>query len=345
MTFKNILIVGGGAIGGITGAVLTEQGENVVVLDADEKHVRRMQGGLEISGLRQMKIPVNAMLPDEFLRQAGNQTSDIVLLSVKGLHTGKALTTVLPAVSKDAPVVSMQNGINEETIAEIVGMERTIGCVILWGGTNQGPGQLIQTAEGGFILGQWPKGETQRVQDVAQLLSKVAPAEVSDNIIGHRWSKLLITASMTGVGTISGLTYGGILDYEQARLVALTVVTETYEVGKALGVDFAELVKGVEPSIFAIHSRDEFNAASKLMSYGFKDSRAIKPSMLQDIEKGRKTEVDLVNGYVVKKGNETSIQVPVNELVTKMIKQIEGGEKSPNLENLKEFENIIVYLK
>lgn len=344
MRFENILIVGGGAIGGITGAVLAKQGENVVVLDTDREHVKQMRDGLSISGLRQLKIPINAMLPEEFSQEVFKEGADIVFLSVKALHTRQALTTILPSISKDAPIVSLQNGINEEVIAEMVSEQRTIGCIILWGGTNEGPGRLVQTAEGGFIIGQWPKGTTQRVQDIAELLSKVAPTEVSNNIIGHLWSKLLITTSMTGVGTIAGLTYGGVIDNELAKQVALTVVTEVYEVGKAVGVDFAE-VEGLQPSIFTIHNKNEYDTASKIMEYGFRDSREIKPSMFQDIEKGRKTEVDLLNGYVVKKGKEIGIETPANELVTKMVKQIEGGEKSPDVDNLEESRKIVTFIK
>jgi len=344
MAFKNIVIVGGGAIGGITGAVLTKQGENVVVVDTDREHVKRMTDGLSISGVREMKIPVNAMLPEEFSKRVFKGNAGIVFLSVKALHTRDALTTILPSMSKDAPVVSLQNGINEELIAEMVSEQRTIGCIILWGGTNEGPGHLVQTAEGSFIIGQWPNGVTQRVQDIAELLSKVASTEVSDNIIGHLWSKLLITASMTGVGTIAGLTYGGVIDNELAKQVALTTITETYEVGKALGVDFAK-VRGVHPSILAIHNKKDYDTASKIIVYGFKDSTEIRPSMLQDIEKGRKTEVDFVNGYVVNKGKEIGIETPANELVAKKVKQIEGREKSPGVDNLEEFRRIIPFIK
>ncbi len=343
MAFENILIVGGGAIGGIIGAVLTKQGKNVVVLDTDTEHVRKMRRGLSISGLREMKIPMNAMLPEEFSRGVFEGDADIAFLSVKGLHTRQALTTILPSISKDVPIVSLQNGLNEELIAEMVGEERTIGCIILWGGTNKGPGRLVQTAEGGFIIGKWPKGTTQRVQDVAELLGRVAPTEVSSNIIGHVWSKLLITTSMTGVGAIAGLTYGGVIDNELARQVALTVITEAYEVGKAIGVDFAE-VEGVQPSILVIHNKNEYDAASKIMEYGFRDGREIKPSMLQDIEKGRRTEVDFVNGYVVKKGKEIGIEAPANKLVTEMVKRIERGDKSPGVDNLEEFRKIVTFI-
>jgi 2-dehydropantoate 2-reductase len=343
MVYKNILVVGGGAIGGITAALLTQQGESVVVLDVDKEHVQMMKKGLEITGFRELTVPVKAMLPNEFVVEDFAGWADIVLLAVKGLHTEKALTSILPSVSKAAAVISMQNGINEETIARIVGVDRTIGCSITWGGTNRGPGQLLQTAEGGFIIGQWPTGTSQKAHDAAHLLSKAFPTEISDNIIGDRWTKLLITVSMTGVGTIAGLTYGGVVDNEVARKVSLAVITETYEIGKATGVNFVPL-QGISPTIFLVHNKTEFENASRIMEIGFSKHREIKPSMWQDIEKGRKTEVDFVNGHVVRKSKEIGKPAPANELVTMIIKQIEVGEKKPSVDNLRAFDGLIAHL-
>jgi 2-dehydropantoate 2-reductase len=344
MPYKNILVIGGGAIGGITAGLLTLKRENVIVLDADREHVTRMNKGLEVTGFQEFSVPVKAMVPDDFLRDNNSKWADIVLLAVKGLHTEKALKSVLPGVSTIAPVVSMQNGINEETIAKIAGEARTIGCSITWGGTNKGPGQLIQTTEGGFIIGQWPTGKSKIVDEAAVLLGKAFPTEVSDNIIGDRWTKLLITASLTGVGTTAGLTYGGVIANETALKVALTVITETYDVGKAAGVEFAELM-GVSPAVVLVRNNADFINAAKLMEFAFSKHGATKPSMWQDIEKGRKTEVDFVNGYVMRKGKQVGVNTPANELVTAVIKQIEEGKKSPGLQNLKEFDAIVAHLK
>jgi 2-dehydropantoate 2-reductase len=343
MPYKNIVVVGGGAIGGITAASLTRKGENVTVLDADREHIVRVNKGLEVTGFQEFTVPVKAMVPEDFVT-GKYPKADIVLLAVKGLHTDKALRSILPSVSDTAPVISMQNGINEETIAKIVGEARTIGCSITWGGTNKGPGQLIQTTEGGFIIGQWPTGKSKIVEETAALLSMAFSTEVSDNIIGDRWTKLLITASLTGVGTALGLTYGGTIANETALKIAMTVITETYDVGKAAGVEFAQLM-GVPPTIALVRNKEDFAKAAKLMEFAFSKHGATKPSMWQDIEKGRKTEVDFVNGYVVRKGKEVGIKTPANELVTRVIKEIEDGKKSPSLENLEEFSGIIAYLK
>ena len=344
MPYKNILVVGGGAIGGITAALLTQEGQNVIVLDADKAHVKGMSSGLQITGFREITIPVKSLTPEEFSGNGYTGWADIVLLAVKGLHTEKALTAVLPCMSKTAPVVSLQNGINEETIAKIVGVERTIACSITWGGTNKGPGQLIQTTDGGFIIGQWPTGKSKIVDEIAALLSMAFQTEIADNILGDRWTKLLITVSLTGVGTTAGLTYGGVIDNEAARKVALTVITETYDVGIAAGVKFADLM-GVSPSIVLVRNKADFDNASKLLDFAFANHRPTKPSMWQDIEKGRKTEVDFVNGYVVRKGKEVGLKTPANEMVTKIIKEIEAGKRQPDTSNLKEFDKITAYIK
>jgi 2-dehydropantoate 2-reductase len=126
--------------------------------------------------------------------------------------------------------------------------------------------------------------------------------------------------------------------------VALTVITETYDVGIKAGVKFADLM-GVSPSIVLVRNKADFDQASKLLEMGFANHRATKPSMWQDIEKGRKTEVDFVNGYVVRKGVAVGLKTPANELVTKVINEMEDGKRKPSLDNLKEFENITAYIK
>jgi 2-dehydropantoate 2-reductase len=343
MNYRNILVIGGGAIGGIVAAVLTQKGEQVIVVDSDKEHVKKMNQGLLITGHRELKIPVSSLTADEMLAGQYRHWADIVLLSVKGLFTEAALTAMLPVIKDGAPVVSMQNGVNEDTIAAIVGEKRTIGCSITWGSTNVGPGHLMQTTEGGFIIGLWPTGKSRLIEDVADILGLAFPTEISDNIIGDRWTKLLITASFTGVGTCAGLTYGGIIDNEAARKAAIATITETYHIGKALGVSFAS-INGISPEIFIASNRKEFEEASKILELGFAKHRAIQPSMWQDIEKGRKTEVDFVNGYVVTKAGQINRAAPINALVTRFIHEIEQGGKSPALSNLGEFDNLIAHL-
>jgi 2-dehydropantoate 2-reductase len=349
MPYKNIVVVGGGAIGGITAASLILKGENVIVVDADREHVAKMNKGLEVAGGQEFTVPVKAVMPSDFSVARYAKWADIVLLAVKGLHTENALRSILAGVSEAAPVVSLQNGINEESIAKIVGEARTIGCSITWGGTNMGPGQLIQTTkEGGFIIGQWPTGESKIVEETAVLLSKAFPTEITKNIIGDRWTKLLLTVSLTGVGTTLGLTYGESVANEDAVKVVLAVISETLDVGKAAGVEFADWKQpgsqmGISPLMAQVRKKEDLANATMIMQLGW--SIPIKPSMWQDIEKGRKTEVDFVNGYVVRKGQQVHLKTPANELVTRLVHEIEDGKKSPDIKNLVEYKDIVAHLQ
>ena len=107
MPYNNIVVIGGGAIGGITAALLTKKGENVIVLDADREHVNLMNKGLEVSGFTELTIPVKSLTPDQFTIKEYAGWADIVLLAVKGLHTEKALSAILPCVAKTAPGICL----------------------------------------------------------------------------------------------------------------------------------------------------------------------------------------------------------------------------------------------
>jgi 2-dehydropantoate 2-reductase len=344
MALRDILIVGGGAIGGLTGAALARKGFGVTILDTDPEQVSAMLEGLEITcsdavkkpimGEMEAKIPIDSFTPDSFRGEA-----DIALICVKSQHTIKALSP-LRRMSGDFPVVSLQNGVNEEILSEILG-ERVLGCVIFWGCTNLGAGRLRQTADGGSIVGRWPRGRSDVVRDVAELLNQAFPTEVSDNIIGHIWNKLLINVSMTGTGYISGYTFGKVLDDELALRVALTLLVEAYSVGEAWGIDFGEMM-GVHPSAIVELIKSDYSSAVEVIRGAFSGNRDTVPSPLQDLEKGRRTEINHLNGYVVRKGREVGIEVPANEMVMRFSSDLDSGKRSPCRGNLREFRSVVL---
>jgi len=348
VSYKNILVIGGGAIGGITAAALTQKGEKVVIVDADSTHVAAMRHELEITGCRELKIPMQVYTPDEIKqRQEFAGWADIVLLAVKGLFTEEALRPMVPCMVPGAPVVLLQNGVNEEAVADVVGAARTIGASITWGGTNKGPGKLIQTSiqtdMAGFVIGPWPTGKNKMVQDAAALLGQICQTDVTENIRGHKWTKMLINVGLTGVGACAGINYGSVLDNESARKACVVAMTETWQIGSDLGIEFGSL-NGISPKVFTATNKKEFEEVSKMLFFAFGNHRDIKPSMWQDIEKGRKSEVDFVNGCVVKQAREIGKSAPVNEMVVKILHEIENGVKTFSWNNLKEFDNLIDHL-
>jgi 2-dehydropantoate 2-reductase len=326
-----IAVMGAGSIGGVVGTYLAKGNEDVVLVDTYKEHVKAMnERGMKIDGVVDETIPVKAITPDELSGKL-----DLVFFCVKAINNRQALNMLLPYLGPESAVASLQNGINEDEIASIIGKNRTIGGITSWGATFMGPAHITKTSRGNFDIGELDGTITERVKEIANVLSKVEPAEVSDNIYGHLWSKLLINASMSGMGTVLGWTYGGIIDNEKAKLAAIFIWKEGHVVAKALGINPAP-IQGADPKLLAPEDKQEFETAKQVMDIGFGPQRDIKASMWQDIEKGRKSEVDYLNGYIVSKGKEAGIPTPINETVTRMIKEIEGGKRKMSPQNLEE---------
>jgi len=324
-----IAVMGAGSIGGVVGTYLAKGNEDVVLVDTYKEHVKAMnERGMKIDGVVDETIPVKAITPDELSGKL-----NLVFFCVKAINNRQALNMLLPYLGPDSVVVSLQNGINEDEIASIIGKNRTIGGITGWGATFMGPAHITKTSRGNFDIGELDGTITARVKEIANILSKVEPAEVSDNIYGHLWSKLLINASMSGLGTVLGWTYGGIIDNKQAKLAAIFIWKEGYAVAKATGINPAP-IQGADPKLLAPEDKQGFETAKQIMDIGFQPARDIKASMWQDIEKGRKCEIDYLNGYIVSKGQEVGVQTPVNETVTRMIKEIEGGKRKMGPQNL-----------
>ncbi|MCK4388272.1 MAG: 2-dehydropantoate 2-reductase [Dehalococcoidia bacterium] len=326
-----IAVMGAGSIGGVVGAYLAKGNEDVVLVDTYKEHVKAMnERGMKIDGVVDETIPVKAITPDELSGKL-----DLVFFCVKAINNKQALNMLLPYLGPDSVAVSLQNGINEDEIASIIGKNRTIGGITSWGAAFVEPAHITKLSQGNFDIGELDGTITARVKEIANILSKVEPVEVSDNIYGHLWSKLLINASMSGLGTVCGWTFGETIDNEQAMLAAIFIWKEGYAVAKALGINPAP-IQGADPKLFAPEDKQGFETAKQLAVIGLEQQRALKASMWQDIEQGRKTEVDYLNGYIVSKGKEVSIQTPVNETVTRMIKEIETGRRKMSPQNLEE---------
>ena len=191
MAEKNILVVGGGAIGGMTAAHLVESGYTVTLYDTDEAHVKHInENGLlieQFKGEKRIKIPSTTSLSGMF---------DVVFLSVKSNHTKEAINTILPHLGNTSLVVSLQNGMNEDMIASMIGKERTIGAVVGWGCTNIGPGHLKQTSEGKNIIGTLDGIITPGLKEIKTMLETFTTTDITTNIYGHLWIKLLINCNV-----------------------------------------------------------------------------------------------------------------------------------------------------
>ena len=329
-----VLVVGAGAVGGTVAGRLAQAGVPLRVVDADADHVSLLRSpGLRLSGVRgEAAIPFSAFTPDRWL-ESEEPAPDTVLLAVRSQATEAALGPLLDRLKADTQVVSLQNGINEERIAALVGPERTVGCVVGFGATYLAPGQVEQTSEGGLAIGRLSGSSDARLEEVGALLSRAFPTRISTNILGELWSKMLIN-SVTVLGALAGLLTGELLAPEPNKRVVLAVLREGIAVAQAAGVQLAKLEGALDPAVFTREEDEGVKAAFEILDLIGAGFGRVKSVTWRDFELGRPTEVDFVTGEIVRRGEALGVPVPLNAAAYRMLKEIESGARGISPQNL-----------
>ena len=250
------------------------------------------------------------------------------------------MTFLKDFLADDGVIVTLQNGLPEQGIADIVGPDRVLGCTVAWGATMTAPGVSELTSSPDsltFSLGTTAKTPHKYLPAVKELLECMGEVTVEPNFIGTRWSKLLINSAFSGMSTVLGCTFGEAAAKMESRKVVLALIKECIDVCAAGGIKI-EPVQGKD----AVKLLDYHGPVKKALSLfilpiAIRKHALLKASMLQDIEKGKKTEVDAINGAIAAYGRKISCPTPYNEKVTSIIHRIENGELSPSWDNLKLF--------
>ena len=294
-----IMIVGAGAIGGVCGAYLTEAGRDVALIEPHEEHRERIRKGVIIDGSRgEMTVPLNAIPWEE-----AQGPLELVLLAVKTTRTTDAIEALRPHIGPNTQIVTLLNGISEDAIAAALGPERVMGCVVGWGATNTGPGRLTQTSEGKFTLGELDGRMTERLEPVKGVLDDIVETLLTDNLYGHRWSKLSINCLIAGCATL-GLTVGEALAPERNKRVWIRLVREVVETAEACGVTVEKFEGAVDPTVFKADDTEGIEMCMRVLDMMAAVAGAIYPGPLQDIERGLKTEADYITGCCVDRARE-----------------------------------------
>ncbi len=327
-----ICIIGAGAIGGVIAAVLAQNKFNVQLVTKHQGLAKKISSsGIIVCGVcGDIAVPVPSVARTEELEGI----FDYVLIATKADGLVDAARAVLPFLDENSRVVSMQNGICEDMLAEVVGAERTIGCVVGWGATMLEPGKLEMTSGGEFVLGNWKRTSDRALEKLAEILSSVVPARISPDILSELYSKMIINSCITTLGVISGLYLGEMLAKKKVRNIFIAIIREAVEVATAMDLEIApgaagklDYYKFLAPGFLSDFKRHLF-----IRIIGFK-YRKLKSSSLQSLKRGRKTEIGNYNGYIAIKGQELGVATPVNEQLTKMVQEIENGERPISPDN------------
>lgn len=329
-------IYGAGSLGTILGAFISRNGGQIDLINRNKAHIEALQNsGARIVGTLEFTQPVTAYTPD---RMSG--IYDIIFLMTKQQHNSEVVTFLKDYLAEDGVIVTLQNGLPELGIAEIVGAQRVLGCTVAWGATMLEPGVCELTSAPDsltFSLGSLEKGANARIPEVKALLEKMGQVELDANFIGSRWSKLLINSSFSGMSAVLGTTFGEAAGNRASRKIVQAIIKECIDVCAKAGIRI-EPVQGKD----IVKLLDFQGPLKKAFSYmiipiAIKKHARLKASMLQDLEHGKATEVDAINGVVCAFGRKVGVPTPMNDKVVEIIHRIEKGELRACFDNLGEF--------
>ncbi|MDR7555080.1 MAG: 2-dehydropantoate 2-reductase [Armatimonadota bacterium] len=331
----HLTIVGAGAIGGITGAHLARAGHSVLLVDRNRAHVEAIRArGLEIVGAARFTVRVPACLPEEVRGPLG-----AVLLAVKTLHTREALAPLVPLLAPDGYVVSMQNGLEEETIAALVGRERTVGAFLTFGGYYEGPGRLVYSGPASLRVGELDGRITPRVQTLARVLSAFHPCEPTANITGYLWGKLILGTIYFATAVVDADVVD-ILAQPAARAVLAALATEALAVAEALGVR-VEAVDGFDPRAVRLDARGApvdpaaAQAAWAAQRVYWERGLARRTGVWRDLAIHRRpTEAGPILGALLAAADRAGCAVPRVRALVRVIADLEAGRGTLGWANL-----------
>jgi 2-dehydropantoate 2-reductase len=302
-------IIGAGALGSVIGGSLAEAGNDVLLVNRNRAHVDAInRDGLTIrADGKDRAVAIRAAIPAEV-----GDPADLVIVLVKSFHTAEAVREAIGLVGPNTTVLSLQNGLgHEDILIGLVGRDRVIAGKTYVGGIMFGPGHVIAGVDGKeTIIGELDGRISPRIERIAATFEAAGmKLVVSRNIMGAMWDKLLVNIATGALSGITRLAYGGLYAVPELEVAAMAAVAEAIAVAKASGI-----------ALETVHPRDAWVKAGSGLPPEF------KASMLQSLEKGSVTEVDFINGAVVRAGAKAGVPTPVNATLVACVKGIERAE-------------------
>lgn len=335
-------IIGAGSLGTIIGALITKAGLSIDLIDTNREHLEALNNnGARITGEMDLCVPVHALHPTEM-----KGCYDLVFLLNKQTTNQTVLSHLLDFLHAQSLVCTLQNGIPEPSVAAVVGSTRTIGGAVGFGATWIEPGVscLTTTTQAvqkfAFEIGEMNTVATPRLLTVQNYLCSVGRTVLLDDLMGVRWSKVLMNATFSGMSAALGCTFGEVLDNPRALLCVALIANETVHAAHATGTSMAQM-QGEDFERFALTSSNSINDVLPLIRHIWSQHRQLRASMLQDLEKGRDTEIDFINGIVSQVGRQHHFPTPFNDRVVELVSEAQASRTVPTFHNLTRFDDLL----
>ncbi len=332
-----VLVIGAGAIGGTVAVLLKNAGYDIrIMCHSDSTKELIEKEGFYLHGAKG-EHHVNFKCYSDY-SQIGDEKFDYIIIATKYAHMAECAEDSLGVIADGGLVIGMQNGILTEELGEIVGRDKVVGCMIGFGATRNKANDVTMTSKGEFYVGMLDGRRPKSLDAFAETLRIVLPTEVTMDIKARQYSKLIINSCINAVAGITGKTLGEILKDGRARDLFLNIAREGMAVAKAMKLKVPKYGIMLEYRALALGNNKIYNSMCKfvVMMVG-KLYSDVKPSTLQSLEKGEKTEIDVLNGYFAQHGDELGVPTPVNHKLVAMIHEIEEGKRKMTSDNLAEF--------
>lgn len=339
-------IIGAGAIGGVIAGYLAYQGNNVTVVDINQEHIDAInKKGLTIETAQNQEpivVRMDAITFDQLTKTANNL--DVVILAVKSQHTEHVMNQIKHLVGGNTVVISMQNGLNEQIIANIIGKERTIGSFVNLFADYIEPGLIQYGGVGSLYIGELDGASTNRILDIQNRLKAWGNVQVTSNIFGYLWSKLAYGAILTATATVDETMEHLIADHQNRELF-VEIGTEVLQVAEQLNIQ-AEAFDDWDPAIVCTPNKerdwDVIHAQFDQLVKRLQTYKKKKSGIWRDLAvHKRKTEVSEQLEPVIEKGEQLKLALPLNRKLLEMIRELESGKRKMGYHNLDELKALI----
>lgn len=336
---ERVVILGIGGIGGVVAGCMIDAGMRPVLVTNNSE----VTAAIRADGLR-VRLPDRAFTVQADVYTTLTEASgafDAAYLTMKALSVVEAARDAARYVAADGYVVTFQNGIVEDAVGDAIGISRVVSASVGWNGIMHSPGDYERTTPGDTFVGELDGAITPRANAIAAALRHVGPVTISQNMRGVLWSKLAINCTVNSVGALTGQTLGELLADARVRRIFLQTYSEVVDTAEAQGIRLERIA--ANPKLLYLPKNAGFvvryakDVIARMLGRKYKSARS---STLQSLERGRKTEVDYLNGYVVDIATRVGVNAPINKALTRMIKEIESGARKIAKSNIDELAKI-----
>ena len=328
-------IVGAGAVGGVISAMLAEKGYDVELARRHKSQINLGNCvGLEVVGEFGNRMILVPSVPGA---DAFTSKKDIIFILTRAQDAPDCLRKSCQFLKTNGVFVCVQNVMNIDEISQIIPIEKVVGLVIDWMAVRHNMGKMEVLKKGGMKIGMYNKLDNPLLDAVQQMLSEISPTAVTNNILGTVYSRTVMNSCVSSMSAMSGLTIGGVLKQDPSKKIMERIVKEAVDVAKRLNLKIEPFDSVLDYYKFSEKGLSAKIYRGKMIRRIIKNNEYVTPSDLAAIEKKQKTEVDYLNGYIVKVARRIDSIAPVNERTYSIVKEIEEGKRTCNIENLEDY--------